>query len=106
MLAYRGAVLDAIVVGDVHRRGCAMSRILGTNPRNIIRASARRARSRFSIHRRRKRSDIIPVETVERVTEWWEQEMRVSPMMKDTRQRPGGGIVQSHPIHLLLETQV
>jgi hypothetical protein len=78
MLAYRGAVLDAIVVGDVHRRGCAMSRILGTNPRNIIRASARRASLestgglRFSIHKWKKRSDVIPVETAERVTEWWE----------------------------------
>jgi hypothetical protein len=105
MLAYGGAVLDATVGADVHRKGSAISRILGTNPRNIIRASARRASlesscvSRFSIHKWWKRSDALPLHISDLVTEWWEQ-------VRDTCQRPGGGIVVSHPIHLLLKTQV
>ena len=111
-LAYRGALLHAAVSGNVHRRGQALSRMLKVRGRNITKASARRASlestgiSQFSLHKRQKHSDRIASDIVERVTDWWEQETRVSPNMKDTRHRLGGNNIISHPIHLLLETQV
>jgi hypothetical protein len=40
------------------------------------------------------------------VKDWWEQETLVSPNMKDTHHRLREKNVISHPIHLLLETQV
>jgi hypothetical protein len=112
MLAYRGALLHTTVSGNIHRRDSAMSRILKIRGRNLINASARRASlessgaSQFSLHKRQKRSDAIAANLVERVKDWWEQETRVSPNMKDTRHRLGENNVISHPIHLLLETQV
>jgi hypothetical protein len=112
ILVYRGALLHAAVSGNVHRRGSALSRILKIRRRNITNASARRASlelsgvSHFSLQKRQKRSDMIASDIVDRVTDWWEQETRVSPNMKDTCHQLGQNNVISHPIHLLLETQV
>jgi hypothetical protein len=41
MLAYNGALLDATVARDTHRKGSAISRLLQTSPNNVIKGQKR-----------------------------------------------------------------
>lgn len=114
MLAYKSAILDAAVSkGGFTRMGEAMARVLKVRPKNIIKATERRAKklqsgeSEFSLQVRKKRSDVVDSNTVAVVELWWYKETRVSPNRKDTvkefRYRKDS---PSHALHLLLETQV
>ena len=104
-------LLEAAVSSDVSGLR-ALSRVLGTNPKNVSSAIQRRRSlqsSGFSIFKlpERRRRDVIPSETKELVFTWWSSETRVSPNKKDvTRKRLGPKVYNHHATHLLLESQV
>jgi hypothetical protein len=113
MLVYKGAILDAVVAGDVRGKGRAMGRVLQVRPENIWAASRRHhnlestTSSQMSLPKRRKRADVLDPHVTHIVNSWWVNETRISPCSKDTRRKHvKRNTWVRHPIHLLVETLV
>lgn len=111
-LARKRAILEA-VVSEIDADFSRFHRILGTNKTNVVEAVERlRSAStttveRFSVPCRRKRKGGLSDDVKSAVTIWWTAETRVSPNRKDIRRkRLGRNLYDTHPAHLLMETQV
>ena len=111
-LARKRAILEA-VVSEIDADFSTFHRILGTKRTNVegaadrLRTSCTVADARFAVPCRRKREGGIPDAVKSVVTIWWTEETRVSPNRKDIRRkRLGRNVYDTHPAHLLMETQV
>jgi hypothetical protein len=61
----------------------------------------------FKLRAQKKRADVLPPATVILDVEWWTNEMRISPVSKDTvRDRVARNEYNHHPTYLLQETLV
>jgi hypothetical protein len=112
-LQYRGVILDAAVSGNLEGHNVAVFRLLGTKASNIKMALERRTvlhsegLSVFKFRAQKKRADVLPPATVILDVEWWTNEMRISPVSKDTvRDRVARNEYNHHPTYLLQETLV
>jgi len=111
-LARKRSILEAVVSeinGDFRR----FHRILGMKKGNVdeavqrLRSASTTAGARFVVPHRKKREGGITDAVKVVVTTWWTEESRVSPNRKDIRRlRLGRNVYDTHPAHLLMETQV
>jgi hypothetical protein len=94
-------------------QGRALAKVLNTNRCNIYPAIKRRQECvdggslKWAPLTRIRRSARIDDETIAAITQWWNQETRVSPVHKEVvRKRVGPKLYVKHAMHYLLESQV
>ena len=111
-LARKCAILEA-VVSEIDADFIRFHRVLDTKKTNVegaverLRSASNTDAARFGVPSRRKRQGGISEAVRFVVTTWWTQETRVSPNPKDIRRkRLGRNAYDTHPVHLLMETQV
>ena len=111
-LARKRSILEAAVSG-IQTDFSRFHLVLRTKKTNVVGAVERLeaasldSDARFNIPARRKRQGGIPDDVKDAVKAWWTHKTRVSPNRKDIRRkRLGCNDYDTHPAHLLLETQV
>lgn len=112
LLARKRSILEA-AVSEIEADFSKFHRILGTNKVNVVGAIDRvhnastTLSTRLVVPCRRKREGGISDAVKIVVMTWWTAETRVSPNRKDIRRkRLGRSLYDTHPAHLLMETQV
>ena len=111
-LARKRAILEA-AVSEIDADFSKFHRIMGLKKTNFhgalerLRSASTVEGARFGVPTRRKRQGGISDAVRFAVTTWWTEETRVSPNRKDIRRkRLGCNLYDTHPVHLLMETQV
>lgn len=111
-MARKRSILEA-AVPEVEADFSRFHQILGTSKKNVVGAVERlqavpgNLDGRLIVPARRKCEGGISDNVKIAVDAWWTEETHVSPNRKDIkRKRLGRNLYDTHPTHLLMETQV